>query len=92
LLQQRRRVQSFNHDHAVGFGEVGGEDMDGVTTKVSDLRVQARDLGGGLLILARTTCAPTTLTLKSTQFAKSLFESPGVIEFTNHFGGGSHRR
>jgi hypothetical protein len=36
----------------VGFGEVGSEDVDGVTTIMSDLRVQARNLCGGLFVLS----------------------------------------
>jgi hypothetical protein len=75
----------------VGFGEVGGEDVDGVTAKVCHLGVEARDLGGGLLILARTSGATSPLALEPTQFAKSVLEGSGVIEFAYHLGSGSNR-
>ncbi len=73
----------------MGLGEVGGEDMDGVLAYMGDLGVKSRDLGGGVVILARTTGATGSLSLESAQLLEPVFEGPGICEFANDFVGGT---
>jgi len=74
----------------VGLGESGSEDVDGVVAKLCHLGVEARDLGGALVILARIAGAARALALEPTQFAQSMFEGSGVGEFADHLAPHPH--